>query len=73
MIYEFECPKGHVMEASVPMGTKTHLCAACIAEMRALHARDRSTDVIGGWNPIAKRILSPTRTTFVFADTHRKP
>lgn len=72
MIYEFECAKGHVTEAQVPMGTKTHLCEVCIAEMRALHARDRSTDVVGGWNPTAKRILSATMTTFVFADTGKR-
>lgn len=70
MVYEFECLKGHVSEAIVPMGTKTWLCEVCIAEMRATH--ERFPDNIGAWNPTAKRILSPTRTTFVFADTHRK-
>jgi hypothetical protein len=70
MIYEFECPKGHVTEASCPIGTKTWLCEVCIAEQKALHAGD--TDACGAWNPLARRILSPTRTTFVFADTHRR-
>lgn len=65
MIYEFQCPHGHVTEASVPMGTKTWPCDACVALARA-----------GALDPervyLATRILSPTRTTFVFADTHRR-
>lgn len=66
-VYEFECAKGHVTEASVPMGTRTWLCDACIAEMTAMNMHDPNT--IGAWYPLAKRILSPTRTTFRFADT----
>jgi hypothetical protein len=60
-VYEFECPKGHVVEDTVPMGTKTYPCAVCNAEPR------KTRDVV-----LAKRILSPTRTTFVFADTGRR-
>jgi hypothetical protein len=67
MIYEFECSTGHVTEASVPMGTRTWPCAACIAEQKARPAADRGTRSF-----LATRILSPTRTTFVFADTHRR-
>jgi len=68
--YEFECPKGHVTTEIVPMGTKTWPCSACVAEMRALH--ERHPNNISAWNPLAKRILSPTRTTFVFADTGKR-
>jgi hypothetical protein len=70
MIYEFECAKGHVTEAMVPMGTEAWPCEACIAEMKARHAAN--PNVIGAFNPIAKRIMSATRTTFVFADTGKR-
>lgn len=73
MIYEFECSKGHISEAYVPMGTEAWPCDVCIAEMKAIHAADRSTDVtFSGWNPIAKRIMSATKTNFVFADTGKR-
>ncbi len=52
MIYEFECPNGHVTEAMVAMGTELHTCEYCSA--------------------VAARILSATRTTFVFADTGKR-
>ena len=52
MIYEFQCPKGHVTEAMVAMGTELHTCEYCGAA--------------------AARILSATRTTFVFADTGKR-
>ena len=53
-IYEFECPKGHITEQRVPMGTREFPCEAC--------------RLLGQEPPLAKRILSPTRTTFAFAD-----
>lgn len=64
MIYEFECVHGHVTEASVPMDTKEWTCTVCCALYNA--GRKRCSPSV-----LAKRILSPTRTTFVFADTHR--
>ncbi len=70
MIYEFECSKGHITEAVVPMGTEAWPCEACIAEAKARHAKNPR--IIGAFNPIAKRILSATRTTFVFADTRKR-
>lgn len=70
MIYEFECSKGHVTEASVPMGTQTWPCEACIAQERITWRL--STMDLCAYDLVAKRILSPTRTTFVFADTHRR-
>ena len=69
LIYEFECPRGHITEAHVPMGTEAYPCAACLAEMAALAAR---RGVVLPVVTVARRILSPTRTTFVFADTHRR-
>lgn len=66
MIYEFECPKGHVTEAMVPMGTTEWPCEACIAEQKA-RAHFSTCKV-----HMAKRILSPTATTFVFADTGKR-
>ena len=76
--YEFECPKGHVTEAVVPMGTKTWPCDACKAETEAQMARfDRRHASPPGsgvrvTTTLAKRILSPTRTTFVHADTGKR-
>jgi hypothetical protein len=70
LIYEFECAKGHITEEVVPMGTVTWPCHACIAEMKIMH--ERNPDCIGAWNPLAKRILSATKTTFVHADTNRR-
>ena len=54
-VYEFECSKGHVIEELVPVGTKEVACPMC-SKPFAVHAR---------------RILSPTRTTFEFADNRR--
>jgi hypothetical protein len=65
MIYEFECPKGHITEATVPMGTKTWPCDACFAEQKA---NKRLMPELH----LAHRILSPTMTTFVFADTGKR-
>lgn len=72
MIYEFECPKGHVVEAMVPMGTKQWPCSVCEAEMEA-HDRRFPRGRTATWSaPLATRILSATRTTFVFADTGKR-
>ncbi len=65
MIYEFECRLGHVSEAQVPMGTQTWPCDACIAEQKANRCVDPAQH-------LARRILSPTMTTFVFADTRKR-
>jgi len=70
MIYEFECAKGHISEAVVPMGTEAWPCEVCIAEMKATY--NEKSAAMPAWNPIAKRILSATRTTFVFADTRKR-
>lgn len=51
-VYEYQCPKGHVTEAMVAMGTELHTCEFCSA--------------------VAARIMSATRTTFVFADTGKR-
>ena len=66
MIYEFECAKGHVIEAHVPMGTKQWPCTACLAEAMATNA------VFAPAAHLATRILSATKTTFVFADTCKR-
>ena len=59
MIYEFECPRcRHVTEARVPMDTAKYPCERCSPRPPA--GRGRVT--------YAKRILSPTPTTFKFAD-----
>jgi len=60
VVYEFECKQGHITEAMVPMGTREWPCAACEEEMR----QQKSLLSV----PLAHRILSPTRTTFRFAD-----
>lgn len=57
-VYEFECPKGHVIEDVVPMGTTQAQCHACLSLTRE--------------NVMANRILSATPTTFVHADTNRR-
>jgi hypothetical protein len=66
-VYEFMCPKGHVSEDLVSIGTKRWPCSACTAEIMA---QDYS------WPPprvpMADRILSATRTDFEFADQRRK-
>lgn len=69
MIYEFECSRGHVTEASVPMGTKTWPCQACSAIALISGALNRGQ--LNRAPTLAHRILSPTRTTFRFADTRR--
>lgn len=64
-VYEFMCPKGHVTEDLVPIGIKQWPCGACVAEAQAT----------GTWPdvlPAGKRILSPTPTTFEFADKRRR-
>lgn len=58
MIYEFQCKKGHVTEEIVPMGTERIECPLCFPDVDL--------------DAYAYRILSPTRTTFVFADTGRR-
>jgi len=65
-LYEFSCPKGHVTEELVPMGTKQVLCKACMVERVITHQpRDEQLE----WQPpAAKRILSATPTTFRFND-----
>ena len=50
--YEFECPKGHVTEQLVKIGTEAVPCPDCPENLPATEA---------------KRILSPTPTTFVCA------
>ncbi len=62
--YEFECAKGHVTEAGVPMGTAEIVCQTCLEEITEIGRNGG----IGAWNPVAKRILSATPTTFRFAD-----
>ena len=64
MIYEFECPRGHVTSELVPMGTAEIVCPTCLEEIAEIGRNGG----IGAWNPVAKRILSPTGTTFRFAD-----
>lgn len=55
-IYEFQCPKGHKAEQLVPVGTKLLICEPCLADP----ATERG-------EIYARRILSPTPTTFVHA------
>jgi hypothetical protein len=68
-VYEFVCVKGHTTSDLVPVGQKSVLCAVCISEMRIAH--ERNPDSIGAWNAVATRVLSPTPTTFRFADVRR--
>lgn len=70
-LYEFQCANGHVTEDLVPMGTSTIPCAACYKQLMSRHERGLFSEVEG--EPVlASRILSPTRTTFLFADTKHK-
>jgi len=70
-VYEFECPKGHVTEDVVPIGTKVWPCTACNAEWMAQHAAQFPADhrcaCVHDAN-LAKRILSATPTTFRYND-----
>lgn len=63
-VYEFACPKGHVTEDLVPVGTRQWPCNACHAEAHA-----RGVHIKG--LALAYRILSPTPTTFEFADKRK--
>ncbi len=67
-VYEFACEKGHVTEVSVPMGTTEWPCKQCNEGVFAARMLDPkvSPAVV-----MAKRILSPTGTTFRFADRWR--
>jgi len=59
--YEFECPKGHVTEKLVPIGTKIVACEECDKTApKGLPAYVETAT-------LAYRILSPTPTTFRFA------
>lgn len=60
-VYEFQCPKGHIVDTLVPLGTHTWPCEVCKALAKSM---DDLT--------LAKRILSPTRTTFEFNDKRRR-
>lgn len=70
-VYEFECAKGHITADLVPVGTRSAVCQACVAEMKAMHAGYAHLS-LPAWKPIAKRILSPTPTTFEFADNRSR-
>lgn len=59
-LYEFECKQGHVTEKLVPIGTARVLCETC-------HPPEHLTDGRCRRIYFAKRILSPTPTTFVSA------
>jgi hypothetical protein len=65
-LYEFECPSGHVTEAIVSVGTAHVACGQCPPVI----AIGRNGPVAVG-TVMAHRILSPTRTTFHFADRPR--
>lgn len=60
-VYEFECPKGHKFSELVRVGTQNALCMQC-----GRSAKDSDPVVF------AERVLSPTRTTFKYADTTSK-
>lgn len=66
-IFEFECSKGHVTEDLVPVGTTENVCLACVQLYYLKHPRDMKTRSA----PMAKRILSATKTDFHFADPRR--
>lgn len=73
MIYEFECAKGHVTEAMVKMGTEHVVCDTCLEGLKVKPLTlVNGEPIIGAHNPIAHRIMSATRTTFVFADTGKR-
>lgn len=63
-VYEFQCPHGHVSEALVPVGTQRLPCDRCTAEAIA---GKRDLDSVY----LATRILSPSPTTFRFADRRK--
>jgi len=67
-VYEFECPKGHVTEDVVPMGTKEVPCVACAAEAQAISARTGKSIPPCFAPHVATRILSATPTTFRYND-----
>lgn len=69
-VYEFECIKSHITSDLVPIGQKAVLCAVCLAEQIAMG--ERNPEAVFCWNPVANRILSPTPTTFEFADKRRR-
>jgi hypothetical protein len=61
-LYEFQCAAGHTHEEIVPIGTASIVCSKC-------------PPLIYGEGHVAQmatRILSPTRTTFEFADTRHR-
>lgn len=61
--YEFECPKGHVSEFLVRIGTESVGCDKCTEEaIERLGEREGAGVIV-----TARRILSPTPTTFVCA------
>jgi hypothetical protein len=60
-LYEFRCEAGHVTEALCPIGTAQVPCGRCPILLRDPPIPQYAT-----------RILSPTRTTFEFADQRRK-
>lgn len=64
-VYEFMCPKGHVSEDLVRVDTKSITCMPCHLEAIATKSSWFTAPVV------ATRILSPTRTTFEFADNRR--
>lgn len=66
-VYEFMCPKGHVSEDLVSVGTKQWPCSVCAAEIMAQEYSWPPPHI-----PTADRILSATRTDFEFADQRRK-
>jgi len=63
-LYEFRCAAGHVTEALGTIGTAAVPCGQC-------PPISTPSGRIGLHYESATRILSPTRTTFVHADTSR--
>lgn len=70
-IYEFECPRGHIVDDLVHLGTYTLPCRVCHAEALAQPRALRRGVTFVPPETLAKRVLSPTPTTFRFADTRR--
>lgn len=60
-VYEFKCPKGHTIDTLVPVATLTYPCTVCMATAKSM---DDLT--------LASRVLSPTPTSFHFADTRKR-